>query len=116
MTEPWCEGELVERVRDVVQWHAGSLLAVDEGNVTGSDQDANPLQAGVSGVLDCATGMLRSGKLSEGHYRRGTSDTTFAGDVSATYTAGPPTLTGTWTTSSGFEGGNGVFSAVLNGS
>jgi hypothetical protein len=93
---------------------AGSLLVVDEGSVTGSDQDGNPISALVSGVLDCATGTLRSGKLSEGHYRSGTSDTLFTGDVSATYTAGPPTLTGTWTTSSGFDGGSGVFSAVLS--
>jgi hypothetical protein len=93
---------------------AGSLLVVEQGSVTGSDQEGNPLSAVVSGVLDCATGTLRSGKLSDGRYRRGTSDVTFAGDVSATYTAGPPTLTGTWTISSGLDGGSGAFSAVLS--
>lgn len=92
---------------------AGTLLVVDEGTVKGSDQAGNPINAVVSGVVDCKSGVLRSGTLSQGHYVRNGSDTPFTGDVAATYTAGPPTLSGTWNTAGGLEGASGVFSAVL---
>jgi len=110
LTSSSIEGKIVIRVSLA---SAGALLVVDEGTVKGSDKDGNPLTAVVSGVLDCATGTLRSGKLSNGHYVRAGNDLSFTGDVNATYTAWPPSLTGTWDTTGGLESGAGVFSALL---
>lgn len=89
-------------------------VVLDNGKVMGTDQDKNPLEATVSGTLNCITGKLENGKLEDGKYTRPlTGDVLFSGTVTADYTPDPPSAKGTWKTSGGIEMGMGTWSAAL---
>lgn len=92
----------------------GSVLVARNGKVRGSDQDGNPVEADLTGSLDCASKKLVNGKLVNGQYTRGGFITTsFSGTVEGAYVADPPSASGTWKTSAGFlEGGGGTWSAT----
>jgi hypothetical protein len=93
----------------------GSVLIAKNGKVHGTDQDGNPVDADLTGSLDCTTKKLVNGKLLNGKYvRNGLINTSFSGTVSGNYSADPPSASGTWETSSGvLEGGGGTWSATL---
>jgi hypothetical protein len=92
----------------------GDKVVLNNGKVIGTDQDKNPLEATVSGTLNCITGKLENGKLENGKYTRPlTGDVLFSGTVTANYTADPPSAEGTWKTSGGIESGTGTWNAAL---
>lgn len=93
----------------------GDVLVAKNGKVRGTDQDGNPVEADLTGSLDCATKQLQNGKLVNGRYTRaGILTTSFSGTVEGAYSATPPSASGTWKTSAGFlEGGGGSWNAAL---
>jgi hypothetical protein len=93
----------------------GSVLIAKNGKVHGTDQDGNPVDADLTGSLDCTTKKLVNGKLVNGKYvRSGLINTSFSGTISGNYSADPPSASGTWETSAGvLEGGGGTWSATL---
>jgi hypothetical protein len=93
----------------------GDVLVAKNGKVHGTDQDGNPVDADLTGSLDCATKKLVNGKLVNGKYTRASILTTsFSGTVEGVYLAKPPSASGTWKTSAGFlEGGGGSWNAAL---
>jgi hypothetical protein len=92
----------------------GDKLVLNNGKIVGKDQDDNPLEATVSGTLDCTTGNLEGGKLENGKYTRPITPTVqFTGTATAKYTPDPPAATGTWKTSGGIESGSGTWNAAL---
>jgi hypothetical protein len=93
----------------------GSVLIAKNGKVHGTDQDGNPVDADLTGSLDCVTKKLVNGKLVNGKYvRSGLINTSFSGTVAGNYSADPPSASGTWETSAGvLEGGGGTWSATL---
>jgi hypothetical protein len=94
----------------------GEVLNIDDGKVTGTDQDGNPVSADVFGLLRCATRQLEGGELRNGVYVRENINQTvnFEGTVEATYVPGTmPRVMGSWRTQGGLEMGTGPFDAVL---
>lgn len=92
----------------------GDKLVLNNGKIVGKDQDDNPVEATVSGTLNCATGNLESGKLENGKYTRPVTGTVnFSGTATAKYTPNPPSAVGTWKTNSGLESGSGTWDAAL---
>jgi hypothetical protein len=101
---------------DALTAESGDTLVINNGKVTGSDQDGNPVTADVQGSLDCATKTLLNGALMNGLYVRKAINyaVNFDGVVEATYHPGAkPSVSGTWKTKSGLESGSGPFNAVL---
>jgi hypothetical protein len=94
----------------------GEMLVIDAGKVVGTDDDGNPVNADVFGMLRCSTKTLEGGELRNGVYVRQSLNQTvnFSGTVQATYHASePPTVSGTWRTQGGVESGSGPFNAVF---
>ncbi len=93
----------------------GDRLTIDNGSISGEDQDGNTVKADVTGTLNCATNKLENGTLANGEYKRKSLGTTvkFTGVVTANYMPGEkPTMAGTWKTDGGaFENGEGTFQA-----
>jgi hypothetical protein len=93
----------------------GDDLVIENGSIQGRDQDGNPVQAKVDGILNCATRTLIGGRLYDGKYTRIRLNYTvdFQGTVSATYMPGAvPSVSGTWRTTGGpIEQGEGTFDA-----
>lgn len=92
-------------------------LVIENGSITGQDQDGNPITAVVEGTLNCTTRQLEGGALKNGRYTRTTLNQTieFEGSVAATYYPGDvPRVTGTWKTTGGVEKAAGDFNASLS--
>jgi hypothetical protein len=92
------------------------MLVIDNGKVVGTDDDGNPVNADVFGMLRCSTKTLEGGELRNGVYVRQSINQTvnFSGTVQAVYHAGdPPSVSGTWSTQGGVESGSGPFNAVF---
>ena len=94
---------------------SGDSLTIEDGEIMGEDQDGNPIQAEVSGSMNCVTNRLENGKLLNGVYTRTGLGMTveFEGTADATYEPGDqPSLSGTWKTNGGpIEQGMGTFGA-----
>lgn len=91
-------------------------LQIQNGRIEGADQDGNPVQADVSGTLDCGTLQLEDGTLTNGLYVREAFDmeVEFEGTVEATYEPGEtPRVVGTWSAQGERESGDGTFEAAL---
>lgn len=74
-------------------------FAVSNGAVNGQDDSGNPITAKVEGSLNCATGKLDDGKLSDGRYVHFLiGEILFTGSVTGTYTNRPPYAEGAWQT------------------
>ena len=101
----------------------GGSLTVRAGTIEGKDADGHPMQAIVSGVLNCTTGELDNGRITAGTYtrpdpvlRNRTTTARFAGVMRAKFTAGErPTGEGTWDVDSerSTRNGNGTFEVQL---
>ena len=96
---------------------SGDYLTIEDGEITGQDQDGNPIQAEVSGSMNCTTNRLENGKLLNGMYTRTGLGMTvqFEGTADAVYAPGDkPSLLGTWKTNGGpIEQGMGTFDATF---
>jgi hypothetical protein len=102
---------------DVGTSSSTAMLVIENGSITGQDQDGNPITADVEGTLNCTTRQLEGGALKNGKYERTTLNQTveFEGSVAATYYPGDvPRVTGTWKTTGGVEKAAGDFSASLS--
>jgi hypothetical protein len=94
---------------------SSSDLVIQNGSISGEDADGNPVQAEVTGSLNCNSKQLENGTLTNGVYTRTAigQTVTFSGTVTATYQPGdPPSVAGNWKTESGFEAGSGTFQAT----
>lgn len=100
----------------------GQLLPIRNGKLMGKDQDDNPINAVITGTLNCGTLRLDNGRISGGTYTRrdplwGGPPTTvrFTGSATATFNLDPPSATGRWEVENenGLRGGSGVWSATL---
>jgi len=100
----------------------GDTLEVRNGSLRGSDQSGNPLEARITGRLNCRTKLLEDSKLLDGAYTRrdpiwGGPPTTigFAGIATGTFYDGPPSAQGRWEVLNerGTRGGSGTWTARL---
>ena len=76
----------------------GQSLQIAHGAVTATGPGGSPLQATVTGYVDCGAAQLREGKLSGSYGQAGSSESLpFAGDASGQYANTPGSLDGAFT-------------------
>jgi len=90
---------------DVELGGSGDRLTIRTGVLQGTDtsEQKNPLFARIGGVLNCASGQLENGTITDGTYNRvdpiwgGPPTTTnFSGTANAVYSTDPPSAKGTF--------------------
>jgi len=94
----------------------GGQLVIDDGTLSAVDNEGDSVYARISGVVNCETGVLEDGKLTDGFYRRESLDQTveFEGTVAGVYEHEPtPHVTGTWEVDGRYESGQGTFEVHL---
>lgn len=97
-------------------------LVLQNGTLDGKDSDGHPLKARVSGTLNCATGELEGGRLTNGTYTRPdpvlrgrTTTAQFTGVTSGVMRGDPPAAQGSWAVDNerNTRTGSGSWSAQL---
>jgi len=97
-------------------------LAIQNGKLQGADQSGNPIEARITGRVDCRTHQVLNGQLLSGSYRRrdpiwgGLPITVgFSGRATGTFFDDPPSAIGRWevTNDRGTRSGSGTWTARI---
>jgi len=95
--------EISGALRFALPTAGGGKLALQSGLLSGRDSEGNPINATISGTLNCVTGQIEGGRLTGGTYTRPdpvlrgrTTTAQFTGVTVGTFSDDPPSAKGSW--------------------